>query len=283
MTAKTSPLDTRPESVALVALGPSNRDFVHEWAKKNKFRRTDEVWVVNSGYGPFRCDKAWIMDDLRRVAQRFPKWAEEFKTIDVPIITCRSYPEYPTSVEFPLEAVKECLHDDLFTTTVAYAIAYATYIKVKELYLYGCDYWYPHSAAVEPGIGEVSFLLGVARERGMKFFIPQSSTLLNAFMVRFDKKTKNIGRPLYGYDYNPGDSCMKIQEGKGDQTDELAAQLSPYVRANFAKAHTPADGEDKSGELPLGIKKVQMDEQAKQERQAKELQKDMEAENAPVP
>lgn len=275
---KMSPLETRPKSVALVALGPSNRDFVHEWAKKNKFRRTDEVWTVNSGYGPFKCDKAWIMDDLRRVATRFPGWAEELKTLDVPIITCRAYPEFKSSVAYPIEQVKDSIHDDLFTTTVAYAIAYATYINVKELFLYGCDYWYPESAAVEPGIGEVSFLLGIARERGMKFFIPQSSTLLNAFMVRFDKDTKTVGRPMYGYDYNPGDSCLRLQEGKGSETDYMAAQLSPFVRANYGKAHS-ADG----GSLPQGIKKVQMDEQAKQAKIAAQAKTQMEAENAPVP
>ena len=212
------------------------------------------------------------MDDLRRVAQRFPKWAEELKTIGTPIMTCRAYPEFKSSVAYPLEEVKNFIHDDLFTTTVAYAIAYASYIRVEELYLYGCDYWYPESAAVEPGIGEVSFLLGIAREKGMKFFIPQSSTLLNAFMVRLDKNTKQVCRPLYGYDYNPGDSCLKLQEGKGDETDYLAAQLSPFIRAQYA-------AKKGNGQLPGGVKKVQMDDEAK--KNYEQVAQQMEAEGVP--
>jgi len=263
------PLDTRPKSVALVALGPSNTDFVHDWAKKNKFRRVDEVWVINSGYGPFQCHKVWIMDDLKRVERRFPRWSEELKKLDKPIITCHAYPDYPSSVSYPITEIKNCIKDDLFTTSVAYCIAYAIYTKVQELYLYGCDYWYPDSPAVEPGIGEVSFLLGIARERGLRFFIPQSSTLLNAFMVRFDKDLKETGRPMYGYDYNPGDSCLNIKEGKGTEVDKMAAHLSPFVRANQYKSQ----GVGPDGASPANAK-VQMDEEARKKHEAVMKKKD---------
>ena len=221
-----SPLHTKPQSIAIVGLGPSNRDYLTAAAQKKGAPLIDEVWVVNSAIDVIQADKAFIMDDLKRLAHRYPEWAAKLKHTNVPIITSTAYEAYPTSLSYPIEDVFDTIQDDTFTTTVAYMIAYAIHIKVEEMYLFGCDFWYPNSQAVESGLGAVSYLLGMAKQRGIHFKIPQSSTLLDAHMVYVeDGKVK---RPLYGYDYNPGESEKRVANGNATELDKLAAQKAPY-------------------------------------------------------
>ena len=59
------PLETRPKSVALVALGPSYRDFVNARIAKKNSQRFDEIWVVNSGLEVFKADKIFTIEALR--------------------------------------------------------------------------------------------------------------------------------------------------------------------------------------------------------------------------
>ncbi len=200
-------LESRPQTVALIGLGPSLHEFITERSRKGTPHKVDEVWGINTAARSIRCDKVWMMDDLRRLEKRFPEWTHELARIDAPIMTCRAYPDYPTSIEYPIDAVLNDIQDDLFTTTVAYAIAYAIHIKVEELWIYGCDFWYPHGNVMEHGIGGASYLLGMAKERGINFKIPNTSTLLDSNMVDM-REDKTVGRPLYGYDYNP----QEVQE-----------------------------------------------------------------------
>lgn len=226
---KGSALDTTPESVAIVALGPSNHDYVAAAGCKKNFITPDEVWVVNSGAGVFHADKIFVMDDLRKIAKRFPEWGAKLKSMTTPIITCHQYEEFPSSLDFPLEEVFNDIKDDVFSTTVAYMVAYAIYKKVHTMYLFGCDFYYPGSASVEPGAAGVTYLLGMAKSRGINFKIPNSSTLLDAHMVQQDKETGKFSRPLYGYDYNPGESKKNVQMGRGTDLDIKAAEKCPGI------------------------------------------------------
>ena len=237
-----------PQSVAIVAMGPSNQSFVADRSKKVDMLDIDEVWLVNSAVNTFQGDKVFIMDDLRRCAKRYPKWGPMLKETKMEIVTCRTYKEYPTSVKYPLEDVVKCVKDDFFSGTVAYMIGLAILYEVEHLYLYGCDFWYPNSLSREPGADCVSYLLGIAKERGVRFKIPQTSTLLNANMAS-EKKIEGedrIARALYGYDYNPGDSIKRVNNGKGTQLDHLAANMAPFaVQTAIAK----------DGELNLNVGK----------------------------
>jgi len=224
--AGTDPLETRPQTIAIVALGPSSYSYQQATCGKKGFITPDEVWVCNSGINAFRADKAFIMDDLVGLEPRFPDWCARLRTEETPIVTCRAYPQYPSSVAYPLEFVRDSIKDDIFTTSVAYMVGYAIAIQVKEMYLFGCDFWYPNAKAVEGGLANVSYLLGIAKERGINFKIPQASTLLDAHMVQVDKEG-NRTRPLYGYDYNPGESQRRIAAGEGTRLDQLVAERAP--------------------------------------------------------
>lgn len=214
-------LETRPETIAIVALGPTSSHYHLENSKKKKLPHYDEIWTVNSA-NYIKCDKAWIMDDLRRVAKRYPEWTARLQASKDPIITCRAYPEYPTAVEYPIEEVTSALKEDYFAVTPAYMIAYALYIGVKTAYIYGCDFYYPGSLSVESGAACVAYWLGIARERRMVFKIPHDSTLLDAHLAKIEGGAAGK-RYRYGYDYNPGDSYNAIQAGQASQLDMLVA------------------------------------------------------------
>lgn len=218
--------NTGAKSVAIIALGPSSRDYVSQMCSKKGFLGVDEVWGVNTAQRCYRLDKVFIMDDLKVVERRYPEWGAELKREKVPIITCKAYEDYPASVAFPLQEVIDSVEDDYFSTSVAYQIGLAIMMGVKDLYIYGADYYYPNAIAVESGLGCVGYLLGIAKGKGINFKVPNSSTLMDAhlaYQTEEDGKTV-VKRKLYGYDYNPGDSFQKIQEGRGDEWDQKFSQ-----------------------------------------------------------
>ncbi|MHC4500723.1 MAG: hypothetical protein ACYS21_16620 [Planctomycetota bacterium] len=202
----------------------------------------DEVWVVNSAAQTLICDKIFVMDDLQQVQSKYPDWATYLRTVNTPIITCRKYPEWKSSHAYPIEEVCASVKDDLFTNTVAYMVGYAIYKEVRELYLYGCDFHYPNSQALEAGSANVAYLLGIAKERGMNYKIPQESTLLDAHLTQYAKKTEDglLRRPLYGYDWNPGDAYQAVQANGGNALQQEVAGRQPKLVKKKANGEADA-------------------------------------------
>ena len=172
------------------------------------------------------------MDDLQDIAHRYPEWGNKLKLSKSRIISCRQYDDFPTSEAFPIDDVLKCVQDDYFNNTVAYMVGYALLLHsqepIEEIYLFGCDYWYPGSQAMEAGASNVTYLLGIAKGRGLHFRIPQSSTLLDANLVKVGEKGE-VQRPLYGYHYNPGQSKTRIKNGTASKMDELIAAKAPKI------------------------------------------------------
>jgi len=187
-----SPLDTRPRRVAILGLGPSIKDYLGETARKKNLCKIDEVWGINTSHRSFKCDKIWMMDNLDKISQNYPDWANELRLEKTPIITSFQRDDFPTSVAYPLESICKEFQDDYFSTTVAYMIAYAAYIRVDELLLFGVDFHYPNAVIVESGLGGVSYWLGIAKERGVHYKIPASSTLLDANMIETKETPQGI-------------------------------------------------------------------------------------------
>lgn len=234
------PLSTRPKTVALVALGPSKSDYLHAVCCKKDFLVPDEVWLVNSLAGAINADKIFIMDDLKENSQRYPEWGMKLRHIDTPIVTCRKYDEWPSAVEYPIKAVCDTFQDDWFSNTVAYAIAYAALTEVEDLYLFGADFFYPNSNAIEPGVDCCAYWLGRARERGMRYRIPASSTLLDSHT---SKVTDNkLVRPMYGYDYNPGRLREKEARGRATPAEQQLAAKAPTTIEKPKIAQGEKDG-----------------------------------------
>ena len=226
-----NPLNTKPRSVAIIGLGPSAQVYLAHAAKKVDFLEVDEVWVCNSAYEVLCADKAFMMDDFGDIVHRYPQWAAKLKLGKTPIISCSKHEDFPHVWEYPRDAVLEFLKDDWLSTTPAYMVAYAMYIGVRSMYLYGIDYNYPGGMAVESGADCVAHLLGMAKVMKIDYKIPQESTLCDANLTQFAKPDEKgrLRRPLYGYDYNPGDSAAAVERGTGSPLDRAVANKRPMV------------------------------------------------------
>lgn len=194
------PLLTRPERVAIVALGASSVAYAAEQMSDPGMNKPfDEVWTVNRGFRAFHHDKLFLMDDLKWIEKNKPDYAEFLKTHNKPIITSTAYAEYPTSVAYPYEQVLETIEDDIFNVnTVAYMVAYAIHIRVKQVSIYGADFCYPDGNKAESGGQAVAYLCGMMRQFGMIHRLPGNTTLLYANQVKAFPDGHQ-GREPYGY------------------------------------------------------------------------------------
>jgi len=193
---------TRPKTVCLLALGESRRDYINQFVLKQNGSGWDEIWAVNSIGLVYSHDKMFVMDDLRYLSgDKGVEWGGLLKDHQKPIITSKVYPEFPTSVRYPIEEVIKKINDEYFTNTIAYAIGYAMTIGVKEIDLYGCDFTYPNRHEAESGSMNVAYLLGRAESFGMTFRISSQSTLLSSNeCMNMDGMVR---RNLYGYAEQP--------------------------------------------------------------------------------
>ena len=187
-----------PAHVAILGLGPSVTQWL-EIAKRHGARHADEVWGINALGDVLHCDRVFHMDDVRvqearaaiRPESNSATMVRRLRKHPGPIYTSRAHPDYPGLVEFPLAAVVDEFKHAYFNSTAAYAVAYAVFIGVKKLSIYGFDFTYPNAHHAEKGRACVEFWLGIAVSRGIDLCIPHVSSLMDA--------CEPAGR-LYGYD-----------------------------------------------------------------------------------
>lgn len=203
------PTGKTPETVAIVALGPSKRDFVADSGRHDPGHAADEVWAVNTAMRWCRHDVAFIMDDMNEFARHFDDYGRAMREHDKPIITSTVYDEFPTAVAYPLAEIVARCQQTYFNNSVPYLIAYAYLIGVKRLIIFGADYTFPGTEAREDGRGCTEFWLGFVAANGMTVEVCRSSTLTDA----------NKGQRFYGYLSQPivrmggsGDKCPVIPD-----------------------------------------------------------------------
>lgn len=193
---------TPPRHVVILGLGPSLETYV-DVAKRLGARRAfaDEVWAINAAADVVQCDRVFHMDDVRvqeaRAAARpdsnIAAMLGWLKAHPGPIYTSYAHPDYPGLVAFPLAQVLTALGGTAyFNSTAAYAVAFAIYLGVEKITLFGIDFTYPNSHQAEQGRGCVEFYLGIAKARGIVIGLPDNTSLMDACATRAAR--------LYGYD-----------------------------------------------------------------------------------
>lgn len=211
MTTSTNDRES-PYTVAIVAMGRSHQDYMELCLRQSsRLKVADETWAINAMAGVIDHDRAFIMDALPYFAKAS---REENPALDGykdwlhrhpgPIYTQRVYEGFPGSVEYPLLDVLNVINVPYLNTTVAYAIAYAIYLQVKHLKIFGCDFTYgPNNRGfAEAGRACVEFWIRDCAWRGMKVDIADTSCLCD----------HSLGRPsLYGYSAPPP---LAMQNGK---------------------------------------------------------------------
>lgn len=217
-----------PNHVVILGLGPSLEAYVDK-VKRMGSRKSfaDEVWGINAVGDVVQCDKIFHMDDVRvqeaRAAEKpssnianMLTWMRQHPG---PIYTSLANPAYPGLVEFPLEAVLNEFGLHYFNGTGAYAVAYAIFIGVKRISLFGCDFTYQNSHHAERGRACMEFWLGIAWARGIEITISDQSSLMDAC---------EPADQIYGYD------CVNVLIEKAE--DGLA-------KVSFTPKATPAPEE----------------------------------------
>ena len=178
-----------PATVAIVAMGRSSGTYLSLASTSGTRRRVaDETWAINSMGGVIEHDLLFHMDDCKIQEARAEKLPGEniagmmsWLQAHPKFMTSTPYDDYPGAVEYPLEEVINGIGGHIYLNgTVAYAVAYAIFIGVKKISMFGCDYTYSDLHKSESGRGCVEFLLGMASQLGIHIEIAQDSTLMDA-------------------------------------------------------------------------------------------------------
>lgn len=182
-----------PVSVDVVALGVSLRSYVaYQLRKDTDEGLRDEVWAVNRGLRVIRADLAFVLDDLRGEAARDPDYGAAMQVYDRPIITTTPYIEYPTAVRYPAREIMDTLHeasptygpDPYWHNSLPMVVAYAWYIGVERLTLWGADYTDDLGRTLEADRANLEYWCAIARYCGMKISVPDTSSLFNANLTK---------------------------------------------------------------------------------------------------
>lgn len=200
-TEKMPEVQSAPAHVAILGLGPSLHTYMDYCRRAgSRHKVADETWAINALGDTFICDRVFHMDDVRiqqiraeaRPDSNIAAMLTWLKKHPGPIYTSRKHPDYPGLVDFPLEAVARKLGHLYFNNTAAYAVAYAIFIGVKKITVFGCDYTYPNAHDAEKGRGCLEFWLGQACARGIKIAMPKTTSLMDACYGDIQR--------IYGYD-----------------------------------------------------------------------------------
>jgi hypothetical protein len=117
-----------------------------------------DIWVFNESCSKEWCKRADAVlqlhtetvwkNPLNRGDKEHGEWLMSGNT--PPVYMLEKYPEVPNSIKFPKDEIVEALlptftvdsergRKDFFTSTIAYAIALATYLGYKEIHTYGIE------------------------------------------------------------------------------------------------------------------------------------------------
>lgn len=206
-----------PEHVAILGLGSSLNAYIKLIIHLGGRRvYSDETWGVNTLADLIQCDRIFHMDDVRVQEMRaennpdgnIARTLSWLRDHPGPVYTSIVRENCPNFVAFPLEDVLNSGYESgavpYFNNTVAYAVAFAIHIGVKQISMFGCDYTYANAHHAEQGRACTEYWLGVAAARGILITVPEQSTLLDAC-------AKDAER-LYGYDLT---DVHFLDDGKG--------------------------------------------------------------------
>jgi len=182
-----------PESVVIVAMGQSRIDYGTHSSWLGSYKEVaGEVWVINRMATYVYHDILFRMDDLMQPRDDIPEAFKKTMKEHPLLVTSKAYPEeYPGSVDYPLEQVVQYIGVPYLNTTPAYALAYAIYLGIQEIHIYGCDYTYPNQVLFEKGRACFEWLMGFAFAKGIELKMGPNTSLMDVCLPPEQK--------FYGY------------------------------------------------------------------------------------
>ena len=225
-----------PERVILVGLGPTKAEFINIMSSDMATIECDQVWGINGAANTINVGMSFAMDDYLTIINRLPAFAKFYETAKQPFYT--STPRNPMASAYPLEAVLSMPGArPYFNGSVAYAVAYAKLIGVKELSIFGCDYLYGGMGQMNPRqtdtiaryLACMSFWLGQAESAGMKVVVVPTSPLLDSDLTVLEQFYGYVIKPHIDMDVDRPKSFTDIQEATG---------LPTHLGGHMGRCHT---------------------------------------------
>ena len=215
----------QPKEVLMLLLGESKKDYANmlSLAHNNPFPNRPEIWTCNAGLRIWDHDLLWVMDDLA--------------CHDRPIMTSAKYDEFDQAVEYPFMAICKALNlkglDRYFYNTVPYMLAYALYIGVQRITLFGADYYHPNSPGREADLANCEWWLGFLRAKGVNITLAHDTTLMRA----------RDHAPLYGYRFDPRIAMDRLaQEVNKPVAEEVKRPARLTAKERYEQAAARMDG-----------------------------------------
>jgi len=201
------------KSIAIVGLGKSWHDY--NLAKSHGVH-FDEVWAINAVGSVIFHDRTFMMDPVSRFLDsddaggQTSGMTEVLLNDDKPIYTCELDDRCTNLIEFPINEILEEFNCCYINNTVAYAVAFALWSKVKTIKMFGIDFSYKNNLHfAESGRACVEFWLCKAMHLGLEIEVAKSSALLDTNVIAEEK--------LYGY-HRLDDPLVAMGDGKGFMT-----------------------------------------------------------------
>ena len=196
------------KKIALVGLGISQVDFA---IGLQNGRQWDEVWCINSAASTYPADRIFMLDPASRffdsndAGKQTSVMCRVLEQTETPVYTCELDPRIKNPVLYPIEEVCNATKCAYLNNTVAYAVAYAIWSKVKQINLYGIDYTYKNVSMAESGRACVEFWCAIAATKGIKLEVAHRSSLLDTNVPDNEK--------LYGYHRLDDPLVQTVHEG----------------------------------------------------------------------
>lgn len=210
-----------------------------------------EIWSLNKGLRTNAAHLGFVLDDLVGEARRSPEYTADLNRLTIPIVTSiidadvrRHFPqldlyEYPFSrimaniglrrllvkgadpadLEPRAEATRAKVRTEAeanayyLHNSIPMILAYALFIGVRDVMLFGIDYDYPDRGQAEEGRANCEYWIGLLRGYGLNVYVTDDTTILNTLKQPW----------VYGYGKRP--PTWPAQWG-----DEIAGELQRLTR-----------------------------------------------------
>ena len=211
------------KNIAIVGMGKSWFDYNMAKSHGAEF---DEVWAINAVADVIFHDRVFMMDPASRFLDsddaggQTNSMSKLLTEHEGPVYTCELDDRCPGLVEYPIDEILGACGCHYLNNTVAYAIAFALYNKVKHIQLFGVDFGYKNNLYfAEAGRGCVEFWLSKCMSEGIKVEVAQSSYLLDAAVPAEEK--------LYGY-HRLDDPMLVMSDSDGNLKSMKRSQGIKY-------------------------------------------------------
>jgi hypothetical protein len=218
---------SRKDKVLIMGFAPTSKDLAP--LKDPSLDR----WGINALYKYVPKDVKWDAwfelhhkDLLEQITEPHHKF---LKSLNCPVYMHEAYPQYPTSVKFPMDEISDLLYGKnkeakrikdgkeipearYFSSSPALELGLAIYQGYKEIHIYGIDML--QDSEYNEQRSNMEYLIGFARGMGIKVVLPIESAMCKASFI-------------YGYE-RKDEMTMYLRANMQHEVSNLVEEINKY-------------------------------------------------------